>query len=201
MSKRRRSTSRGASLIRRWAGTGWQLCARALGLVRRALVGLYRRLRPRGPTVIIDARRRQARRLRRDIARAARAYGRALGAELPPGLLVVVQRVVHEGRQLNGLLQAFEGADGNRRYVVHLALSVNGRQVSEEELLAALRHQLTGALEDAVGKPVLSVPLDLEVPRARATSVVELRPEARGQHDGQERSAMPIQRIEDEQAS
>ncbi|HWO72516.1 MAG TPA: hypothetical protein VNN21_03070, partial [Dehalococcoidia bacterium] len=159
---------------------------------------LYRWLRPRGPTVIIDARRRQARRLRREIARAARAYARALGTELPPGLLVVVQRVVHEGRQLNGLLQAFEGADGGRRYVVHLALSINGRQVSDDELLAALRHQLTCALEDAIGKPVLNVPLDLEVPRARAgASVVELRPEARGQHDGQERSAMPIQRIED----
>ncbi len=202
MSKRRRSRSRGARLVRRWLDTGRQLSAQAAGLARRAAVRLYRRLRPRGPTVIIDARRRQARRLRRDIGRAARAYAGALGAEMPPGLLVVVQRVVHEGRQLNGLLQAFEGADGNRRYVVHLALSINGRQVSDDELLAALRHQLTRALEDAIGKPVLNVPLDLEVPRARAgASVVELRPEARGQHDGPERSAMPIQRIEDEQAS
>lgn len=202
MSKRRRSRSRRARLIRRWADAGWRLCARALRLARRTLARLYGRLRPGGPTVIIDARRRQARRLRRETARAARTYARALGAELPPGLLVVIQRIVHEGRQLNGLLQAFEGADGNRRYAVHLALSVNGRQVSEDELLAALRHQLTRAMEDAVGKAVLSVPLDLEVPRTRAgASVVELRPEARGQHDGQERSAMPIQRIEDEQAS
>ncbi len=201
MSRRRRSRSKGARLIRRWADIGWHLCRRAVDLARRTVVPLYRRLRPGGPTVIIDARRRQAQRLRRETARAARTYTRALGAELPPGLLVVIQRIVHEGRQLNALLQAFEGADGNRRYVVHLALSVNGRQVSEDELLAALRHQLTRAMEDAVGKAVLSVPLDLEVPRARATSVVELRPEARGQHDGQERSAMPIQRIEDEQAS
>lgn len=201
MSKRRRSRSKEARLIRRWADIGWQLCARAVGLVRSTLVRLYQRLWRRGPTVIIDARRRQARRLRREIARAARTYARALGAELPPGLLVVVQRVVHDGRQLNGLLQAFEGDDANRRYVVQLALSVNGRQVSEDELLAALRHQLTRALEDTIGKPVLNVPLDLEVPRARAgASVVELWPEARGQHDGQERSAMPIQRIEDEQA-
>jgi hypothetical protein len=190
MSKRRRSRSKGAGLVRRWVGIAWQLSAQAVGLLRRTLVRLYRRLRTRGPTVIIDARRRQARRLRREIARAARAYARALGAELPPGLLVVVQRVVHEGRQLNGLLQAFEGADGSRRYVVHLALSVNGRQVSEDELLAALRHQLTGALEDTIGKPALNVPLDLEVPHARVgASVVELRPEARGQQDGQERTA------------
>jgi hypothetical protein len=160
---------------------------------------LWRHLR-RGPTVIIDARRRQARRLRREMARAARTYARALGVELPDGLLVVVQRVVHEGRQLNGLLQAFDAPDGDRRYVIHLALSVNGRLVSDDELLAALRHQLTRALEDAIGKPVLSVPLELEMPRVRAgASVVELRPDAREPQDG--RRAMPIERIEDDQAS
>lgn len=202
MRKKGRSGSKRAGLVRRWAGTGWRLCASTAGLVRGALVDLYRRLRTRGPTVIIDARRRQARRLRREMARAARTYVHALGAELPPGLAVVIQRVVHEGRPLNGLLQAFEAADGNRRYVLHLALSVNGRQVGEDELLAALRHQLTRALEDAIGKPVLNVPLDLEVPRARASaSVVELRPEAHRQRDGQDRSAIPIQRVEDDQAS
>ena len=202
MSKRRGSRSRGARLIRRSAAIAWRLCRWAVGLVRRTLVPMCRRLRPHGPTVIIDARRRQARRLRREVARAARTYARALGAELPSGLLVVVERVVHEGRQINGLLQAFEGPDGNRRYIVHLALSVDGRQVSDDELLAALRHQLTGALEEVVGKPVLNVPLDLEVPRARAgATVVELRPEARRQPDRHERSAMPIQRIEDDQAS
>jgi hypothetical protein len=150
--------------------------------------------------VIIDARRRQARRLRHKIARAARTYARALGVELPSSLLIVVQRVVHEGRQLNGLLQAFDAPDGDRRYVVHLALSVNGRPVSDDELLAALRHQLTRALEDAIGKPVLSVPLELEMPRLRtAAPVVELRPGARERPD--ERRAMPIERIEDDQAS
>jgi len=160
--------------------------------------------------IIVDVRRRQARRLRREVARAARTYARALGAELPPRLLVVVQRVVYEGRQLNGLLQAFDTPDGSRRYVLHLALSINGRQVSEDELLAALRHQLARVLEDAVGKPALSVPLDLEVPRVRAAaSIVELRPDTEGRDDGHaptggrppERSAVPVQRIEDDQAS
>jgi hypothetical protein len=152
--------------------------------------------------VIVDGRRRQARRLRREVARAARTYARALGVELPPGLLVVVQRVVYEERQLNGLLQAFERSHDNRRYIVLLALSVNGRQVSEDELLAALRHQLACIVKDVVGEPVLNVPLDLEVPRTRVGApVVELRPETRGRRDGQDRSAMPIGRIEDERAS
>ena len=121
--------------------------------------------------------------------------------ELPPGLLVIVRRVVREERQLNGLLQAFDMSNGDRRYVVHLALSVNGRQVSDDELLAALRHQLARVLQDIVGEPALNVPLDLEVPRARAGApVVELRPDTR-HHDRHDRSAMPIGRIEDEEAS
>jgi len=187
-----------------------RLARSAPGRIRRACVvagtacwkAAVRRLRHPGPAVIVDVRRRQARRLRREVARAARTYARALGAELPPRLLVVVQRVVYEGRQLNGLLQAFDTPGGSRRYVLHLALSINGRQVSEDELLAALRHQLARVLEDAVGKPALSVPLDLEVPRVRAAaSIVELRPDTEGRDDGHERSAVPVQRIEDDQAS
>jgi hypothetical protein len=160
-----------------------------------------RRLRPT-PTVIVDVRRRQAGRLRREVARAARTYARALGAEMPARLLIVVQRVVYEGHQLNALLQAFDASDGSRRYVLHLALSINGRQVGEDELLAALRHQLAHVLEDAVGKPALSVPLDLEVPRVRASApIVELRPDAEERDDGQKRSPMPFQRVQDDQAS
>jgi hypothetical protein len=176
-----------------------QLLRRVIDGCRSAALRLWRHCRC-GPTVIIDARRRQARRLRHKIARAAQTYARALGVELPDGLLVVVQRVVHEGRQLNGLLQAFEAPDGSRRHIVHLALSANGRPVSDDELLAALRHQLTRALEDTIGKPVLSVPLELEMPRVRAAaSVVELHPDAAERQDG--RRAMPIERIEDDQAS
>ena len=186
--------------------SAWRVPAR---VVHTCVVGgttcwraAVRRLRRPGPMIIVDVRRRQARRLRREVARAARTYARALGAEVPPRLLVVVQRVVYEGRQLNGLLQAFDTPDGSRRYVLHLALSINGRQVSEDELLAALRHQLARVLEDAVGKPALSVPLDLEVPRVRAAaSIVDLRPDTGGRDDGHERSAVPVQRIEDDQAS
>jgi len=198
MTRRRRTKSRTVRLARRCVGFCRQLLRLAAACCWSLALRLWRHFRR--PTVIIDARRRQARKLRREIARAARTYAHALGVELPAGLLVVVQRVVHEGRQLNGLLQAFDAPDGDRRYVIHLALSVNGRAVSDDELLAALRHQLTRALEDVIGKPVLSVPLELELPRVRAgASVVELRPDARERQDG--RRAMPIERIEDDQAS
>jgi hypothetical protein len=197
MSNKRKSRSRRARLIRSWFDTGRRLSATTVGIARRTLARMYRRLRPHGPTVIIDARRRHARRLRREIARAARTYAAALGAELPKGLVVIVQRVVHQGRQINGLLQAFDGSSG-RRYVIHLALSVNGRQVAEDELLSALRHQVASVLGDSVGHPALTIPLDLEVPRMRAGApVVELRPDTRMPEDGHERGAIPIERIED----
>jgi hypothetical protein len=158
---------------------------------------VWRRIRPRGPAVIVDARRRQAGKLRIAVRRAARAYANGVGVELTRDLLVVVQRVVHDGRQMNALLQVFDGAANGRRYVIYLALSVNGRQVAEDELLSALRHQLAQVLGDVIGKPVLSVPLDLEVPRLRsAAPVVELRPDARASQDGHERSDLPVERIE-----
>jgi len=153
-------------------------------------------MRGRSPTVVVDARRRHAGKLRAAIRKGARIYARGVGAELPASLMVVVQWVVYEGWQLNGLLQAFE-SPGGRRYVIHLALSVNGRQVAEDELLSALRHQVAQVLGDAVGQPALSVPLDLEVPRLRTGGpVVELRPDAHSPEDGHERSAIPIERIE-----
>ena len=199
MRKRKTTWGRLLGSMRCWAGHVWRPCLMASAACSAMVV---RQLRRPGPMIIVDVRRRQARRLRREVSRAARTYARALGAQLPPGLLVVVQRVVYEGRQLNGLLQAFEMPNGNRRYVVHLALSINGRQVSEDELLAALRHQLSRALEDVAGKPVLSVALDLEVPRVRASApIVELRPDSEDREDGQERSAVPFQRVQDDQAS
>ncbi len=167
-----------------------QMCARGCATA-------WRQIRGRGPTVIVDARRRQAGALRAAVRRAARAYARGVGVELTRDLLVVIQRVVHEERQLNALLQAFDSPGGGWRYVIYLALSVNGRQVAEDELLSALRHQLAQVLGDTVGQPVLTVPLDLEVPRLRAGApVVALRPDAHPSEDGRERGAIPIERIE-----
>ncbi len=163
----------------------------------RGAVAVCRRVRPRGPNVIIDMRRRQAGKLRASVRRAVRAYASGVGVELVHDLLVVVQRVVHDGRQLNALLQAFDAPANGRRYVIYLALSVNGRQVAEDELLSALRHQLAQVLGDFSGKAVLTIPLDLEVPRLRsAAPVVELRPDTRTSQDGHERADLPVERIE-----
>jgi hypothetical protein len=201
MSGRRTTRSKRMSRSRRLGDWCLRLLRAMRTRSRSAASGLVRRLWP-GPTVIIDARRRQAQRLRGSISRAARGYARALSVELPPNLVVVAQRVVHEAGQLNGLFQAFQGTDGARRHVVLLALSVNGRAVGDDELLAALRCGLTRALEDAIGKPVMSVPIDLEVPRAKAGApIAEFRPNSNRPQAEPERGAIPIQRIEDNRAS
>lgn len=175
--------------------------ASAAALIIRLCVwagaAVWRTIQPRGPSVIVDTRRRQAGKLRAAVRHATREYARGVGVELTRDLLVVVQKVVYNERQFNALLQAFDGPAERRRYVIYLALSVNGRTVAEDELLSALRHQLAQVLGDATGKPVLNVPLDLEVPRLRSGApVVELKRDQQPSEDGHERGAIPVERIE-----
>jgi len=201
MATRRRSRQQQCLLCR------WTIACREQ--TRRILIAsghkaqqAYRRVRGRRLTVIVDAPRREAWQLRRLMRRTVRGYAKALGVELPGGLAIIVQRIVFDGRQVNGLLTAFE-ADSSGRYVIQLARSVNGREVSDGELVAALRHQLTAVLADAIGKPVLSLALDFErgVPTHGGGSIVELRPQpsvvANGH--GQEADPFALSRVTDYQ--
>lgn len=192
MATRRRSRQQHCLLCR------WTIACR--GQARRILIAsghkaqqAYRRIRGHRPTVVVDAPRREAWQLRRLVRRTARGYTKALGVELPVGLAIIVQRVVFDGRQVNGLLTAFE-ADSSRRYVIQLALSVNGREVGDGELVAALRHQLSAVFADAVGKPVLSLALDFErgAPAQGGGSIVELRPQPSVAANGHGQDADPF---------
>ncbi len=195
MTRRKKNTWRRLMQPIRRAAASSARCAAWFG--PRCWTIVQRRLRRQGPTIIVDARRRQAGTLRAAVRRAALTYASGVGVELTRDLLVIIQRVVHEGRQLNALLQAFDRRAESRRYVIYLALSVNGRPVGEDELLSAFRHQLAQVVGDVVGQPTLSVPLDLEVPRLRASApIVELRPEGHSPENGHERGAIPIERIE-----
>lgn len=156
---------------------------------------VMRRLHPKSPLVVVDGPRRRAGRLRRAIARATRVYTQALGAPTPAGLLILVQHVVYEGRQLNALLQAFD-LNGERRSVLLLAQTVNGRDVGDAELLAALRHQLRRVLEDVIGNPVLNVALDLEPPcHSVGAAIPDSGCDTNEPSNGQGRRAAPFLRI------
>jgi hypothetical protein len=181
-------------VVRRW--TSWMLSAfRATSTSCHSLLKrLLDRLTPKGPVVMVDGP--AATRQRRLITTSTRILAASLGAELPEGLVIVVQRLVQDN--VNGHLQVFEDSGGTKRYFLQLAQSVHSRQVSEEELLAALRGGLLPVLEDILGEPVRRVSIELDLARPRAGApVVALqangntppRPET-------ERGAIPIQRIE-----
>lgn len=149
----------------------------AYATVARGARWLVHRCSPRSPRVIVFTCRRDGRRLRRAVARVARAYADALGATLPPATTIVVAAVVFEGGQRHGLFQSFDPADGPRHYVLHLAASVGGRTLSDDELFAALRHQVALLLADAATRPSVSLPIDLEAPPMPLTApIVAWRP-------------------------
>ncbi len=163
----------------------WGFCTTPVGSAPKADVN--------ASLIIADAPRREAWQLRRLVRRVATGYAKALGVGLPTGLAIIVQRLVFDGRQVNGLLTAYQ-SDDEKRYVIQLALSVNGRDVSDGELIAALRHELSAVFADAIGKPVLSIALDLErgLPVHGGGSIVELRPQPSVAANGRDQDADPF---------
>src|SRR5690606_35857580 len=124
---------------------------------------------------------------------------RALGVTPPAHLLVVVQRtVVEDGRPVAALLEVFEDGEGLRRHVLFLALSVDGRQVSDEEVVATLRQQLQHVAADDLGTLRTSVAL-APTPARRAAAVVPLRP-AQDMPAFDEDGAPPLEAYEDDGA-
>ena len=133
----RRKRVRGpARRLATWANDRFQPAIQAC---RRAISHVMRRLHREAAVVLVDGP--AARHLRPLIASTSRVFAASLGAALPAGLVIVVQRVVRDGRHLNGSLQVFVSPEGSSRYLLQLAQSVNGRQVSDEELLAAIERQ------------------------------------------------------------
>ena len=202
MATTRRRSRKQQCLLCRWTTAFRGQTRRILIAGARKVRQIYRCIRNPRPTIIADAPRREAWQLRRLVRRTARGYATALGVSLPNGLAIIVQRVVFDGRQVNGLLTAYQ-SDDEKRYVIQLALSVNGREVGDGELIAALRHELSAVFADAIGKPVLSVALDLErgLPVQSGASIVELRPQpsAAANGRGQDTDPFALSRVTDYQ--
>ena len=160
--KGRRSRAAGpVARMRSW-------CGRRFAAMRSACAA---RRRPWRPTVEADVDGRQGRLLRRAITRVTRDHLRGLGVTPPGHLLVVVQRTVTlEERPLESLLQVFEDAEGRRRHVLFLALTADGREVDDDELLATLRQQLQRVVAPQLGTPV-------SMPREPARVRPEAEPE------------------------
>jgi hypothetical protein len=108
--------------------------------------------------LVSDRTRRRA--LERELRSGLRRLQRALGAPLAADLAVIVQQVITTERQLAGCYQLGTRRDGAQFALVRLALQVNGRRLSTDELLAALTEQLVGLATQ--GSPSVLVPIDFE---------------------------------------
>ena len=98
--------------------------------------------------VVADARRRRS--LKRDVSRGVRRLRRFLGERFPAHLAVIVQQGIYDESQPASKVQRIGRQKGGQAVVVRLALQVNGRRLSTDDILALLTEQ---CLRLAAGQP------------------------------------------------
>ena len=153
MAKRSRKLHPAIARVRRI----WQAMSAAACLVRRHLP-LPRRIPIE--VVLVDKTRRRS--LKRELVRTVRRLHKVFGELLPADIVVVVQQAIPAERELAGCCQLTQRPDHGRFALIRLALQVNGRRLSTDEVLAALTEQCVGlALQQAPGIDI-RVPIRLE---------------------------------------
>ena len=137
---------------------------RLAGHVHRSL----RHWRRRAPIEVLTADRARRVALTRELDRGLRRLQRVLGDTLPRDLAIVAQHVIATDRQLAGCYQVGQRPDGTRFALIRLALQVNGRRLTTDELLAVLAEKCI-ALATQAGSATVLVPIDLDpAPAAEA---------------------------------
>jgi hypothetical protein len=122
--------------------------------------------------VTVDSARRRA--VAREIRRALHQLRRALGPDFPANLAIVVQQVVVTNQPLAGCVQTHQRRDGTRAHLVRLALQVDGRRLSIDDVLAALTDACVGIVIESGGPSVL-VPLGIADPHSKTVVPVLMR--------------------------
>ena len=116
----------------------------------------------RFPIEVVLADKTRRRSLKRELARTVRRLQNVFGELLPSDVIVVVQQAIPGERELAGCCQLAQRPNRHRFALVRLALQVNGKRLSTDEVLAALTEQLVGlALQQAPGIDI-RVPIRLE---------------------------------------
>lgn len=116
----------------------------------------------------------QRRILEREVTRCLRQLHRALGPDFPVGLAVIVQQTVTTDRQLAGCFHIRHRPDGASGALVRLALHLDGRRRTIDEILATLADSCIGLADHSNQSGVL-VPIDLAPPPVRSDPVATLR--------------------------
>lgn len=128
-----------------------------------AIRQVWRALRPPGvPVEVLLADRPKSRAVEREVRVALRRLRRILGPGFPPGLAIIVQQTVHADRPLAGSYEVAHHSDGAPFALVRLALSVDGRRLSIDEVLAVLADQCCALAADR-GGPREIVPFELNL--------------------------------------
>ena len=137
---------------------------RAVGKARRGWQRIRQRRRriPIEVLVVDRARRRAA---ERDLRAGLKRLRRALGVALPQETAIIVQHVIAAERQVAGCYQVGQRLDGGHFALIRLALQVNGRALTGDELLAALAEQCIGIATQQSGALSVVIPIELEPPR------------------------------------
>lgn len=139
----------------------WRLIGRLLSGLRAAACG---QIDPIAVEVMLADRAR-----RKGIERHVRAtlcrLRRVLSSQFPSDAAVIVQQVVVTERQLSGCYQISNQHDGTRIALIRLALEVDGRLLTTDELLAVLTEQCIALAMQSAG-PGLLVPIDLAPSRS-----------------------------------
>jgi hypothetical protein len=107
--------------------------------IQRTWRAFRRRREVRVEVLLTDRARGRA--IQREVCDGLRRLRRVLGSALPSEMAVVVQQVVRAERPLAGCCEVADRPDRGRFVVVRLALSVDGRRLGTDEVLAALADQ------------------------------------------------------------
>jgi hypothetical protein len=91
---------------------------------------------------------------------------RIVGASLPSELTVVVQQLVEKDRPLRGCYQLERRPDGRTLALIQLAVAVNGRRLSADEVLATLAEACIRLAAQVGGEPSVLVPIEPAQPPA-----------------------------------
>ena len=124
------------------------------------------------PLVVMVADRSQRRSLEREIGRGLRRLKLALGPAALNHVTVVVQHTIATDHQVAGCYHIGKHADGSSFTLVRLALNVNDRALSIDEILATLTEQCVSLAVQQGGGMSVIVPVELDAPSRPAKPVL-----------------------------
>lgn len=141
-------------------GLAWlrRLCLRLADGMRRAWCRLSRRRGIPIEVLVVDRARRRT--LEREIRRGLARLRHALGDVFPTDTAVIVQQVLAAEHPVAGCYQVGQRPDGRPFALIRLALQVNGRALTLDELLATLAEQCIGIATQQSGGLSVVVPVE-----------------------------------------